>query len=111
MVHPNPMTSFLDLHKNNKRANPDQLMKYKHSLLLYKLYNSKDYNEDWVALNYQHQFMNRRNLFSVTKTNNLRVGLNIWTNRLSLINGLIPLDWLNMSEFTYKVKCKEKFLS
>ena len=102
MRHSDPGVSFVDLHKNNNRATPEQYMKYKHSLVLYSLYNGGEQSLDWVSLNLQHQFMNRRNMFSVTQTNNLRVGKNIVANRLSLINGMIPMSWLNLSKNLYK---------
>ena len=31
-------------------------------------------------------------------------------NRLSFMNGNVPLDWLNMSLSTFKINCKKKFL-
>ena len=31
--------SFIDLHKQNKRATPDKMMKYKHAIQLHKIYN------------------------------------------------------------------------
>ena len=34
----------------------------------------------------------------------------ILTNRLSLINGLIPLDWLNKSLESFKFMCKKQFM-
>ena len=110
LTHSDPGISFINLHKNNNRAVPDQYMKYKHSLLLYSLYNDKEFSLDWVSLNMQHQFMNRSSLFSISQTNRLKVGNNILTNRLSLINGMIPLSWLNLSRDSFKIKCKEKFL-
>ena len=59
----------------------------------------------------QHQFSNRQNKFSVSKTNNLKVGENILINRLSLINNRIPLEWLNLGYNCYKIKCKQKLLA
>ena len=53
---------------------PKQFMSYKHSLLLYKLYNQKEPEAEWLGLHYQHQFSNRQNKFSVSKTKNLKVG-------------------------------------
>ena len=32
------------------------------------------------------------------------------TNRLSVLNGKIPLDWLNSTIDTFKVKCKNLML-
>jgi hypothetical protein len=45
------------------------------------------------------------------KSNNKRVGLNAFANRVYILNGRIPLDWLNMSINTFKVHCKKEFLT
>ena len=111
MFNPDPMISFRRLHEINKRGLPKQFMSYKHSLLLYKLYNQKEPEAEWLGLHYQHQFSNRQNKFSVSKTNNLKVGENILINRLSLINNQIPLEWLNLGYNSYKIKCKQKLLA
>ena len=86
-------------------------MTYKTSLLLHKLYTKKEPETEWLHLQFQHQFNNRQNKFAVTKTNSLRVGENILVNRLSLINNQIPLDWLNLNYDTFKIKCKQKYLT
>ena len=66
---------------------------------------------EWINLNFQHQFSMRQGLFTVAKTNKYKVGENILVDRLSVVNNLIPLDWLNLSYATYKLKCKEKFVT
>ena len=53
-------TSYEQLHRINGRANPTQMMKYKHAIQLNKVYNSTDNNEDWLDLNFNQTF-NRRN--------------------------------------------------
>jgi hypothetical protein len=53
----------------------------------------------------------RQGLFTVAKTNKYKIGENILVNRLSVVNNLIPLDWLNLNYATYKLKCKEKFVT
>ena len=111
MFNPDPMISFRRIHEINGRGLPKQLMSYKHALLLYKLYNEKDPEAEWMGLHYQHQFSNRHNKFSVSKTNNLKIGENILINRLSLINNQIPLEWLNLGYSSYKIRCKQKLLA
>jgi hypothetical protein len=86
-------------------------MIYKHSLLLHKLYNDRHPLTEWTNLNFQHQFSMRQGQFTVAKTNKYKIGENILVNRLSVVNNLIPLDWLNLSYATYKLKCKEKFVT
>ena len=48
----------------------------------------------------------KTNCFKILKGNNTKVGLNALANRLHVLNGRIPLAWLNLSVNTYKVKCK-----
>ena len=44
------------------------------------------------------------------RQNKKKVGLNALANRFFIVNDKIPLDWLNNSFETFKVKCKLKFL-
>ena len=46
-------TSFETLHVINKGATPMNIMKYKHCIELYKLYNNGKDREDWIDLNDQ----------------------------------------------------------
>ena len=48
--------------------------------------------------------------FSTRRINKLKVGMNILSNRLTIINNKINLDWLNLSVDSYKVKCKRLFM-
>ena len=110
MKNPEPRLSFDKIHEINKRATPHNLMIYKHSLLLHKLYNQGQPSTEWVNLHFQHQFSMRQGMFTIAKTNLLKIGNNIMVNRLSCLNQLIPLDWLNFSYIEYKLKMKNKFL-
>ena len=108
---PDPGISFINLHKLNHRATPNKVMIYRHALLLYKLYNDRQPMTEWSHLNFQHQFSMRQGHFTVAKTNTYKIGDNILVNRLSVLNNLIPLDWLNLSYESYKIKMKEKFIT
>ena len=48
--------------------------------------------------------------FVSRKSNNIKVGINCLTNRLYVLNNVIPLNWLNDSMSRYKVKCKKLML-
>jgi hypothetical protein len=108
-VKPDASLSFIRLHEINNRATPDRFVIFKHAILLHKLYNQKQPMREWTHLNFQHQFTVRRGLFDVAKTNNYKIGECILANRLSVLNNLIPLDWLNLSFELFKIKIKEKF--
>ena len=102
--------SYIALHRINKRATPNQMLKYKHALLLYKLYNCVDTTIDWVHLNFQQILTGRQLNFIVSRNNNYKIGCNLICNRLTVLNNSIPLSWLALSLNTFKLKCKEKFL-
>ena len=92
------------------RATPIQLMRYKLALCLCKLYNL-DYNSiEFSSLNFNQVFTGRQTKFKCIKDNRTKVGLNALSNRFHTLNDLIPLDWFNMKNDTYKVHCKKLFL-
>ena len=83
----------------------------KAAIQLYKLYNATDSSLDWVTLNLNQILTTRQTKFLISKSNNNKVGLNILPNRLSILNGIIPLSWLNYTIETYKIHIKKLFLS
>ena len=103
--------SFERLHSLHKRANLMSMMRYKHSLELYKLYNGSNDRKDWIDLNFQQNFNNRNNFINVFENSRLKVGRNLLVNKIRCINGLINKDWMNLSLNSYKAKCKDIFLS
>ena len=110
MFYPDPMISFINIHEMNKRATPESMMQYKLAIQLFKLYNSNDHSLEWIDLNLNQVLTSRQTKFTILKTNNIKVGLNKLTNRLAILNGKIPLDWLNVSIDTFKIKCKKLML-
>ena len=110
MYYPDRMISFENLHSMNNRAMPDAFMSYKMAIQLHKLYNATNPTLDWVSLNFDQILTTRQTVFLISKTNKNKVGLNILANRLAVLNGLIPLTWLNASMDTFKIHCKKLFL-
>jgi hypothetical protein len=106
----NRMMSFETLHLLNGRASPVNLMKYKHAILLHKIYNRGEPPKDWLALNFNQVLPGRQTHFAAIKDLNFKIGNNILSNRLTTLNNKIPLQWLNLSIDTFKVKCKTLFL-
>ena len=104
-----PMTSYLDLHIQNARATPNQLMMY-NSLLLYSILNNQTPNKDWLDLNFNQNFNAREMNYRTYNHNIYRVGKNKFSDRLNILNGKISLDWLNQDKISYKLKSKSKFL-
>ena len=83
---------------------------YSLAIQLFKLYNSNGYSIEWINLNLNQVITSRQLHFRILQTNKLRVGANALTNRLSEINGKIPLQWLNLTYGMFKIKCKKMFL-
>ena len=103
--------SYDYLHTINKRATPLQYMKYSHAILLHKLYNSNNQNQDWLDLFTNQTFNARNGNTHFVDTSNFKIGKNIISNRLNLINDQIKYEWLNLDLNHFKLKCKSLFLS
>ena len=88
--------SFKHIHAMNNSATTPKMMIYKHSLLLFKIWNESIYSKDWLALNFQQNVNERTNFVMIFETINLKIGKNLVTNRLKIMNGLINFDWLNL---------------
>ena len=105
------MISYDSLHYINKRATPNQITSYKHALLLHKTYNDEESNLNWINLFFNQQFNARERFVHLINTSKYKIGINILSNRLKILNGKIPLDWLNETFESFKIKVKVLFLS
>ena len=103
--------SYDQQHKLQGWATPMEMMRYRLSIQLHKLYNGDQLNEDWVDLNYQQNFNNRQKFVQINDESALRIGKNILMNRLGILNNKIDYDWLNQSLNTFKIKSKKLFLT
>ena len=86
-------------------------MRYKLALQLFRTYNDATPSQDWLNINFNMIPNSRLNKFSINKTNRLKVGMNVISNRFNYLNGLIDLKWLDMTYSTYKLHCKRLFLN
>ena len=48
--------SFIDVHRSCNGARLNQMITYKHAILLHKLYNTQQPNDDWIDLNFNQAF-------------------------------------------------------
>ena len=108
--HPDRMESFVDVHKHCKRALPEQMIEYKHAILLHKLYNEHQPVTDWIELNTYQILTSRQTHFKISRTNVFKIGINKLTSRLSILNEKILLQDLNLSLDAFKVKYKKLLL-
>ena len=74
---------------------------------LQQYYNSVEFTQ----LNFNQILTGRQVLFKTLKSNVYKVGINSLSNRLYYINDQIPLNLLNASISTFKIKCKEMNLN
>ena len=95
----------------SNRALPNDMMKYRLAIQLYKIYNGFIINDGWIDMSLQQNFNARQMMVRVTDVSNIKVGKNILMNRLTVINNEIDYNWLNLSSISYKLKCKSLFLS
>ena len=83
------------------------MIDYKHAILLHKLYNNHQPHPDWIELNFAQILTSRQKHFKTIKNNNYIVGGNLLSTRLSVLNGKVLLDDLNLTLESYKVKYKQ----
>ena len=105
------MISYESLHYLNKRATPQQITTYKHALLLHKTYNDDDMGLNWTNLFFNQQFSSRELNVHFTNNAKYKIGKNIITNRFEILNGKVPLVWLNETFESFKIKCKVLLLT
>ena len=104
------MQSYINIHHSCQRALPNQILEYKHSLILDKLYNTQIPLMDWIELNFNQTLMSRDKVFNIIKANTTKVGKNLLKSRLAILNKKIILDDLNLSLDSFKVKYKQIFI-
>ena len=97
----------------HKRGKPEDMMKYRLAIQLYKLYNATTQNENdnWIDLNFQQNFNDRNHHLQINDVSRLLIGRNTIVNRFKCLNNSVDYDWLNQSLDTFKVKCKLKLLT
>jgi hypothetical protein len=101
--------SYERLHNITKRPIPKTIMKFKHALLLHKVYNSENADHNWLELFFNQNFNERNNMANFVDTSNFKQGKNLLSNRFSCINGKVPYSMLNKSYATFKSWCKNEF--
>ena len=83
---------------------------YKHAILAHKLYNQSGPGSDWIGLKFNQILTSRQKIFQITKTHKYKVGNNLLSSRLSVVNNKIELDNFNLSLESFKIKYKNQML-
>jgi hypothetical protein len=106
----NPFTSHTEIHNLAKRSPPENYCKYKHAILIHKLFNNYMPALEHIHLNFQLADNERHDSLVFTRNQKFKVGNNILINRFVHLNKMIKKDWLLLSLEAFKIKCKELFL-
>ena len=99
-----------EVHRMTNRALPDQMIQYKHALMMYRLFRKCTPDNEFMHLNFQANLNQRLQCHNFLKIQNYSVGNNILLNRMCSLNNTIDKSLMNGNYLTYKLKCKEIFL-
>jgi hypothetical protein len=105
-----PFETHTNIHNLAKRSPPENYSKYKHAILIYKLFNNCVPHPEHFHLNFQLADNERCDCLVFVKNQKFKAGNNILINRFTDLNGMIKKDWLVLSLDSYKIKCKDLFL-
>ena len=98
--------SYERLHKIMKRPTPKVVMHFKHALMLHKVYNSKNENQDWLDMFFIQNFNARCSKVNFMDNSRFKQGKNLLCNRFNCINDRIPYSLLNLPYGAFKYWCK-----
>ena len=73
--------SFVTLHYQSARATPNQMLKYKLSIQLYKTFNNQQPPLEWAVLNWNICTNRRQTLFETIYISFIRIANNFLSNR------------------------------
>ena len=98
--------------KKSKKCTLGQIMLYKTSLKLHKVYNATEnsLNTETIRLFEQLVCSRRQINFELYRDNALKIGMNTTANKFYHINKQIGLDTLNMNFVHFKKLMKLQFL-
>ena len=99
------------MHKSADRVMPDQMLNYKHAILMHKLFNTCQPDLEFMHLNFQMNQNQQLQKANFINRQNYEAGSNILLHRLSHRNNKIEKAWLELSLNAFKIKCKSLFLS
>ena len=104
--------SFDNIHKNNKKCTPNQIMLYQISIKLFKVVNDTEIPIKTETIRVFDQVIStRRQLyFEILRNNTYKIGMNTTTNKFYHVNKRIGLNNLNLNFVHFKKIMKIQFL-
>ena len=97
------MISFERLHEIHKRATPTKMMHYRLAIQLYKIYNGKIKNDNWIDLNFQQNFNDKDNHVQINDVSKLRIGKQIDNEYTKLHKQQVYISWLKKLLDSFKI--------
>ena len=82
-----------------KRALPDQMIQYKHALIMYNLFRNCMPDSEFMHLNFQANLNQRIQHHTFLKRQNYTVGNNILLNRMYNLNATILKSMSSMNVY------------
>ena len=104
------ISKIIPVHKKGDKSMIENYRPVANLCCVSKLFNESFNSLEFTLLNFNQLLTGRQTLFKTLKSNCYKVGLNSLSNRLYFLNDKIPLEWLNNSFSTFKIKCKKMFL-
>ena len=83
---------------------------YKHAILAHNLYNQSGPGSDWFDLRFNQILTSCTKAFQIIKTDKYKVGNNLLSSRLTVVNNKIDLNDFNLSLASFKIKCSNNNL-
>ena len=104
------LKSFVNLHKQYKRATPVMWSNYVTAVCMFNVMKQigSDQLLPMASLNVLHNARRAGPLF--TRSNNLKIGFNCMTNRLQVVSSRLSIDWTAYTKEHYKIMCKRVFI-
>ena len=102
--------SFIELHRQYKRATPMMWSNYMTAVSMYDMLCDQlfDFLNPSFTLNVLHSERRRAPLF--TRSNMTKIGFNCISNRLQVVSSRMTDDWTLLNMNSFKVLCKKLFI-
>ena len=99
--------SFMDLHKEARRATPEMWSNYVHCCAMFDIVISGKPNVLLCNLMCNSLVEQRFKGLKFTRSNRLKIGMNCLSNHLVHVSRQLDFNWVMLSKTAFKIRCKE----
>ena len=107
----NRVHSFESLHKQFKRASPAMWCNYVTACAMHDVVINRVPENVIAKMTINWLSNSRRRGMTFTRSNKLKIGFNCLSNRLQNVSTNLDVDWQQMSNTSFKLRCKRQFLN